>query len=264
MPRIIKLVVLLYFACALPAQAQRVFKPRLKRASLSASPHIAAYRPMYGAVHQSIAISPTLPPARVGVLPGRLYETVSTTQKRSWLEQQQRNLKAWLLKKDHAKSIALRQKIAALPALLPAHTFVTHTLDAYRLEHISKHEIPVLPALTRPGYLYRGLGLSAQGNRLHNIFTNGLRVCDVGQFSNCLLLSLANSAYDAAAISTTKYTNLTNQPKIALDYALRNARILENGIPVIVTVKGLERHATVVQVTHDIEAAQIENIFILL
>ena len=265
MENITRLVVLLCLACALPAQAQRGLKPHAKTSRAFSKAHLSAYRPMYGAVYQSIALNPALPfPAYVGVDRSRIYETVTVTQKRSWLEQQRRDFKAWQLKRQHAKTVALYQQIAALPKLQEAQRFQAENLTDFRVQEGTSQQLPALPALERPGYLYRGLGLSAMGQDMHNIFQNGLRVQDAGQNSNYLLMALASNPHSAAAVSSAKYTNLTQQPKLAVDYALRNSRFVQDGVAVVVVVTGEEEHGKVIQVSHDIPAEHIQGMFVLL
>ncbi len=213
------------------------------------------------------AFTPSLPltPTRVWVETVPLPEPAPQTKERSWLEQQRRNIKAWQLKQQRAQLAILRQAIAALPQLRVESAFQATDLTPYRIEQISTQQMPPLPALTRPGYLYRGLGLSAQGEEMRNIFQNGLRICDVGRNSNCLLLAMSSSAHSAAAVTSIKYTNLTKKPKLALDYALRNSRYVENGIPAIVIVTGSEDNGKIVQqVTHDIPADHIEGMLVLM
>ncbi len=265
MKNITQLVVLLCLACVLPAQAQRGLKPHAKMSRSFSKAHLAAYRPMYGAAYQSIALNPVLPiPAQVGVSRSRIYETEPVTRQRSWLEQQLRDIKAWQLKRQHAKMVVLAQQMAALPRLVEEQRFQVENLLTVRTPVVEKQEIPLLPFVERPGYLYRGLGLSADGERLRNIFQNGLRVQDVGQNSNYLAMALASNPHSAAALSGVKYTNLTHQPSRAVSYALRNAKAFQDGIPVVVTVTGAEDYGSVVQISHDIAPSQIESVFALL
>ena len=187
----------------------------------------------------------------------------NSVRTRSWLEQQKRNFKAWQLKRQHIKQLALQAQVAALPKLQPALTFRVTDLKDLLVTDIPISDIPSLPMMEHPDYLYRGLGLNTNQD-IRNILTNGLRLQDVGSYSNGLLLTLAASPHDAAAISSSKYTNLTRDPKIALHYALRNSRGIENRVAVIVTVSGEERHGPIIQVQHDIPAAHVSTLLALL
>ena len=182
---------------------------------------------------------------------------------RSWLEQQKRNIKARQLKREHAKQIALRAQLAALPKLQPERAFRAADLKDYLITNLPAGSVPQLPLIEHPDYVYRGLGLNSNRD-IYNILTNGLLLKDVGNFSNGLLLTLAASPFDAAAISTTKYTNLTRTPSIALHYALRNSQGFEDRVAVIVSIRGEERRGPIIQVQHDIPATRISMLIVLL
>ena len=182
---------------------------------------------------------------------------------RSWVEQQRRNFKAWQLKRQHTKQVALHAQLAALPQLQPARTFRVADLKNLLVTDVAVNDIPSLPIMEHPEYLYRGLGLNSSRD-IPNILTNGLRLQDVGSYSNGLLLTLAASPHDAVAISSSRYTNLTRSPEIALHYALRNSRGTENRVAVIVAVTGEERHGPIVQVQHDIPATRVSTLIALL
>lgn len=270
MPSVIKLVVILCIAGAIPVHAQRGLQQSaqairhttrtagiLNEHVLNTAQHIAV----------APAIAPAIPlmPPMIPVEPARIYETFPVTPKeRSWIEQKRRDIKAWQLKRQHAQLVALRQQLAALPKLQVEYSFHATDLTPYRVENATPQNIPTIPALSRPDYLYRGLGLSASGQEIRNIFQNGLRLCDVGKNSNCLLLALSHNAHNAATVSSIKYTNLARRPALALDYALRNARYIENGVAAIVIVKGVEGDTEVVQATQDIPNSNIEGILVLL
>lgn len=186
-----------------------------------------------------------------------------TAHTRSWLEQQKRNFKAWQLKRIHAKQLELQAQIDALPKLQPAKTFRVDDLKDLLVTNLQVNDIPALPILEHPDYLYRGLGLNSNQD-ISNILTNGLRVQDVGHYSNGLILTLAASPHDAAAVSSSKYTNLTRDPQIALHYALRNSRGIADRVAVIVGVRGENRRGPIIQVQHDIPASQVPLFMALL
>ena len=265
MEKILKLVVLLNFVCALPAQAQRVIKPTVHTPRAFTRAHLSAYRSIYGAPYPSVALHPALPlPAGVEIDRDRMYETVTSIQQRSWFEQQQRNFKAWQLKKERSQRWALYQQLDALPKLRAENVFETADLRAFRVDFTTLQEVPAPPVIKRPGYLYRGMGLRAGGADLVNIFQNGLRVQDVGPFSNALLLSLTNTSHEAALVAGMKYINLTHQPDLAVSYALRNSRALEEGVATVAIVTGQQEYGPVVRVTQDIAPEQIEAVLALL
>lgn len=185
-------------------------------------------------------------------------------QTRSWIEQQQRNFKAWQLKREHARQIAFTQALAALPQLRPEQTFYTDDLTDLILQEHHLRQLPALPFMERPDYLYRGLSLGSDGHNLQRILRYGLLLSDVGNFSNSLLLSLANSPYDAAAISSRKYTNLASSPQTALHYAFRKVNQSKDILPVIVSVTDEPEHNHTVRVQHDIPADRLSDVIVLL
>lgn len=185
-------------------------------------------------------------------------------QTRSWIEQQQRNFKAWQLKREHARQIALTQALAALPQLRPELAFYADDLSGLLVQEHHIHQLPALPLLARPNYLYRGLSLESDGSGLRRILHHGLLLQDVGQFSNSLLMSLASTPQDAAEISKLKYTNLAQSPHTALQYSFRKVNTSSDVLPVIVSVKGIEENGAVVRVQHDIPAEHLPEVTALL
>lgn len=255
------------FACALPAQAQHI-KPRAKTKSARhfAKARTSAHRQMGGAVYPSIALNPAYPvmPVRVGIDRSHIYETVVVTQQRSWWEQQKRDIKAWQLKRQHAKAVALQQALAALPQLRAEQTFYANDLSGLLLQESHAHQLPELPLLARPNYVYRGLSLGSDGASLRRILHHGLLLQDVGSYSNSLLMSLASTPHDAAAISSVKYTNLAQSPHTALQYAFRKLNQSKDILPVIVSVVGEQKNGAVIRVQHDIPAERIPEVMALL
>ncbi len=225
------------------------------------------------AMHHSLAAEQSLAWGTAVALPlerrfiPTLVEPAETAvpKTRSWIEQQQRNVKAWQLKRAHAKQIAFTQALAALPQLQTEQTFYADDLSGLLLKEHQVRQLPPLPLMQRPNYLYRGLSLDRDGESLRKILHHGLLLQDVGHFSNSLLMSLANTPHDAAAISSTKYTNLAQSPQTALQYAFRKVNIdSDDVLPVVISVTDLEEHGAVVRVQHDISAEHLSEVTALL
>ncbi|MCQ2411267.1 MAG: hypothetical protein MJ053_07470, partial [Elusimicrobiaceae bacterium] len=194
----------------------------------------------------------------------QIYMPQETVRTRSWLKQQQRKFKAWQLKRQHAKQVALAQQIAALPKIQPQRTFYTPHLSGLLVQKANLGTVPQAPFIQRPHYLYRGLTLSNDGSSLRNILRNGLLVDDAGAYSNNLLMSLVNTPQDAAAISSMKYTNLSQSPETAMHYAFRDLQQSDDILPVLVSVTGIEETGPVVRVQYDIPAKQLPQVVVLL
>ena len=128
---------------------------------------------------------------------------------------------------------------------------------------VSAEKAPLLPLDRRGTKMYRGLGLPADGKAIRNILQNGLRLEDVGNDSNNLLLSMVSSDRHGGALrqmSQLKYTNLTDDPYFAFKYAARNTG--GQNVPVIISVRGIPQ-AEIVRVDYDIPADQIEDVIAL-
>lgn len=226
----------------------------------------------FSAMHHTLVAAPAIRrentvalPLEPRSIPAPLEPAETAVPKtRSWIEQQQRNFKAWQLKREHAKQIAFQQALAALPQLRIEQTFYTDDLSGILIQEHQIHQLPELPLMVRPDYLYRGLSLENDGSSLRRILRYGLRIQDVGQFSNNLLMSLANSPYAAAAVSGSRYTNLAQSPKTALQYAFRKVNQTTDVLPVIVSVTGEQESGPVVRIQHDIMPAQIAEVTALL
>ena len=285
MKRIIRSIAItcLVASCTIPALAQRGTEKIMKtmsRSFLESQPVSKVSKNVSANIYQAlaethasfIAHSSMAVPARpltpvirpVEPAPWRVYEPQpENVRTRSWLEQQERNIKAWQLKRQHAQELALYTQFTALPQLQGKRTFQVADLRDFSITDSPKNSIPALPVMEYPNYLYRVLGLNSNED-IRNILINGLRLQDVGSDSNVLLMMLASSPQKAATLSSSKYTNLTKSPETALHYALRNSNGASNRMAVIVIVNGEEQYGPIVQVQHDIPATQISAVIALL
>lgn len=146
------------------------------------------------------------------------------------------------------------------PALLTENAFTAPDFKALRYKD---GLVPPLPFVRHPHYMYRGLGLAADGASLRNILENGLLIKDVGRNSNDRRLAYASAGGMAAlkAVARERVTNLTDSPDSALHYAWRHAG---NGLVVMVSVKESVERGAIVTVAHDIPAEQIHEVIALL
>ncbi len=215
----------------------------------------------YAPAFPAFTTVPTLPALKPVYIPPT---TTSPARTRSWLEQQKRNLKAWQLKREHSKQVAFAQELAALPKLRTEQVFFTDDLTNWLVPEISLSRAPQVPFMTRHNYLYRGLKLEHDGTSLRQILRHGLLLKDAGGFSNSFLVSLATTPQDAAAISSTKYTNLAKSPQFALNYAFRSAQQVPGKLPIMISVTGESEYSDIVRVQHDIPVSQIYQVIGLL
>ncbi|MBR2082131.1 MAG: hypothetical protein IJ876_03855 [Elusimicrobiaceae bacterium] len=199
-----------------------------------------------------------------------------TVASRPWLTQQIRDLQAWELKREHTAKIEqdmrqqayltqLQARLDALPQPQTEQAFAVSSLD-----HIATDAalpIPAVPALMRVGYLYRGLGLPADGQAVRHILENGLLVADAGPDANHLMTSWSTNdrggVQDFKAMANTKLTNLTKDPLLAVGYARRNAQSPDK-IVTLLSVTGQTAWDNVVRVYEDIPATNIDKFFALL
>ncbi len=189
---------------------------------------------------------------------------------RSWLQQQVRNVKAWQLKRAHTAHLQTVQAqqlfekaLAALPQPQPQHSFTVPNLEGLAEVPTS---IPTFPGLVRQGYLYRGLGLPADGVALRNILENGLLLQDVGPDANNLVTSWGvgrASLEEYKTLATTSVINLTSAPGYAVSFACNNAQSASR-VPVVVVTQGIEESGSIVRIYADIPPAQIREVFALL
>jgi len=287
---VLQTVALLIAVGNLPAQAQvsRIFSGAAKAVGSRAESLVTVKPQQIAAAAQRASIRRAIPAqfmamhhslisegAMVGTIAWPLERQVlpspieviepAAPQTRSWLEQQQRNFKAWQLKRQHAQQVAFAQQLAALPQLRSEQTFYTDDLSGLLLQEHHVRHLPELPLMTRPNYLYRGLSLESDGSSLRKILHRGLLLEDVGNFSNSLLMSLASTPHDAAAISSSKYTNLAQSPHTALQYAFRKVNFdSDDVLPVVISVTGLEETGPVVRVQHDIAPERLSEVTALL
>lgn len=285
MKRVVLQTAVWMIATTLPAQAQvsraisgafkageHLINPQQIVSAVERATAKRALSAQFLAMHHSLAAERSLVwgtavalPLERRFIPTPLEPAVTDVpQTRSWIEQQQRNFKAWQLKREHARQIALTQALAALPQLRPELAFYADDLSGLLVQEHHIHQLPALPLLARPNYLYRGLSLESDGSGLRRILHHGLLLQDVGQFSNSLLMSLASTPQDAAAISKLKYTNLAQSPHTALQYSFRKVNTSSDVLPVIVSVKGIEENGAVVRVQHDIPAEHLPEVTALL
>ncbi len=193
---------------------------------------------------------------------------------RSWLVQTYRDTKAWYLKHQRqGRDARLREEArqeaelvaqeAALPQPNPVHTFFATDLTAYipTLEAA----VPDVPFVARPGVLYRGMALTADGQSLINILQNGLRTADVGPHALTRGLAMSGGSRGAVMMSArTPVINLTSFPEQAAYWA--DLRVTSEGkaIPVIVRVVGQTQSGEVVTTAVDIPASDISHVVALL
>ena len=118
-------------------------------------------------------------------------------------------------------------------------------------------ELPTSPFAPHPHYMYRGLGLSADGSAVRNILENGLQVKDVGPDHNTRRLAYASHMGRGAlqAIARQPVINLSNSPTVAIYYA---KRYQAKGMLVLVVVKEKNNHKKIITTPKDISAQDIQ------
>lgn len=123
--------------------------------------------------------------------------------------------------------------------------------------------LPAIPFMEGP-YMYRGLKLPADGAAIRNILENGLLVKDVGPHNNDRRLFYASMIGPEAIKEILKepVINLTNSPVNAFFYAARYRQ--QEGLIVLVKVKGLEEKGKVVSVPYNIPVKNIHSLIALL
>ena len=189
---------------------------------------------------------------------------------RPWLEQQQRNFKAWKLKRQrrqrdeqNRRDEKARQEREALeatfPRLNPAHAFETSSFEPYLAEDLPADNLPLLET---PGVLYRGMALAADGNSLENILTNGLLIKDLGSHATTKLLAMSGGMRSTVS-AVRPVTNLTSIPSEALYWGNQRTKS-ESGkkLLAIVGVDGQQESGKVVLMSEDIPATQLTDVIV--
>ena len=216
-------------------------------------------------------------------LTANTYQTVvnktsaqTAAKRRTWWEQQKRNLKAAQLKKQRRQQHfqALKAELeqqevelakAALPPLLEEQKFQVNDFSDF-VPVARQQPKPMVPYVAQPGTIaYRGLALATDGNSVRNILKNGLRLQDAGEENSTLRLAYAShGGYDAMRfLLENPVTNLTYGPRSAASWG---ARRLAQDLPIltIVKVKGTFDGDSLETVTEDIPASQIEELAVRL
>ena len=191
------------------------------------------------------------------------------TKDRPWLVQQQRNFKAWKLhrqrrlrdqqnQKEQEALQAQKELEAKLPQPNPQMAFETTDFANLLSEQIPQEELPLV---AKPGFLYRGMALSTDGDALKNILQNGLLLADVGLEANTRNLAFSGGNRAAmTAIVNAPVINLTSFPVNAAEWAAK--RLTNNKqLLVVVSVKEQTQSGKIVTVAQDIPAQQITHVF---
>lgn len=190
----------------------------------------------------------------------------SKTKQRSWVEQKQRDIQAWKLKrqrrkrdeqnrKDEQARQALRELEATLPRENPEHALETSSFKPLLAKNLPTDPLPLLE---QPGILYRGMALDSDGISLENILINGLRLQDLGSHATTKLLAISGGMRGTVS-SAGPVTNLTSFPDQALYWA--NQRVQTNKeLVVIIKVAEQAQSGEVVLASEDIPADRITQI----
>ena len=259
------LITLLVFVMAGPMQAQIVGKVATKVPKKALTAPVKNL-PSYGGSRRAvIGIDYHLTSAAAGACAS---SAVANQVTRSWLTQQQRNLKAWKLKNERIeRDIQAKQKNllmeeiarqkAALPKLQPENAFETATFSQLITSIRPTQQVPLV---VEPGVLYRGLALNSDGAAIKNILENGLQIADVGTEANTRNLAMSGGI-PGVVRAARPHTNLTSFPKDAVDWASLRAGNLEDKLIIIVKVERQTQEAgKVVTVYEDIPAQQISQL----
>ncbi len=194
--------------------------------------------------------------------------TLASQTSRTWLEQKQRDFKAWQLKRQRRKrdekqrqeeTVRLEHEtlLATLPGLNTQHTFqVTHFTD------LATDQTPPakLPLVAEEGVLYRGMALPCDGEALKNILQNGLRIEDLGSHATTKLLAISGGMRGNVSAARPAI-NLTSFPEQALYWATQRAKN-EKKLLVIVGVNGIQQSGEIVLYSDKIPAAQITHVLV--
>ncbi len=192
---------------------------------------------------------------------------------RSWITQQKRNIKAYQIKKDRRQQEMLHKQALEkferakqeLPPLLTEESFSAPDLSAFIPQH-NQQPKPTVPFVSQPGEVaYRGLALSADGDSIRNIMTNGLRLQDAGEENSTLRLAYASHGgyYAMRHVLEHPVTNITYGPNSAASWG---AKRLGSSLPILtlIKIKGSFIGDSMETVTEDIPATQIEEVAVRL
>lgn len=167
-------------------------------------------------------------------------------------------LGGWVKQAGGKFSGARRAEVS--PAVLSAQGYEMTSLEAYRLP--KSLVPPPYPVASRPGVMFRGMGLNANGKSLQNIASTGLQLDKVSVENNALLLMMSGERYGAQlSISKMKFINFTNSAKMASRYALRHGK--DGNIPVVLQMSGIE-DGNIIRLAADVPASHIKQIDALL
>ena len=206
----------------------------------------------------------------------RATTTGVSSKPRSWLTQQQRDIKAWQLKKQRAENQKKQLELAkqqadieaakaAAPLLLTEHAFIVTDFTDFIPSH-NQQPRPKMPFVPEPKVVaYRGLALAADGDALRNILSNGLLLKDAGEENSTLRIAYAShGGYEAVKhFIEHPVTNVTYGPQSAANWGTRR---MEKTLPILTVVKirGSFSGKSLDVVTEDIPANQIEEVIVRL
>lgn len=151
------------------------------------------------------------------------------------------------------------------PVLSPELTFTVQDFSEVIPPVTSTKDLPPLPFIKKPAYIFRGMGLGVDGDAIRNILTNGLRTANVSTENATLLLSTSGGQNYYAAAHAVQHPriNLTNNPSAAVYYAHRYAKL---GIATVVVVKSsaVTETGEIIATEQDIPAEDIVSFVALL
>lgn len=151
------------------------------------------------------------------------------------------------------------------PVLSPELTFTVQDFSEVIPPVTSTQDLPPLPFIKKPAYIFRGMGLGVDGDAIRNILTNGLRTANVSTENATLLLSTSGGQNYYAAAHAVQHPriNLTNNPSAAVYYAHRYAKL---GLATVVVVKSsaVTETGEIIATEQDIPAEDIVSFVALL
>lgn len=151
------------------------------------------------------------------------------------------------------------------PVLSPELTFTVQDFSEVIPPVTSTKDLPPLPFIKKPAYIFRGMGLGVDGDAIRNILTNGLRTANVSTENATLLLSTSGGQNYYAAAHAVQHPriNLTNNPSAAVYYAHRYAKL---GLATVVVVKSsaVTETGEIIATEQDIPAEDIVSFVALL